>query len=140
MRSVRRWLVCSAAAVLLLASRGASASLISDFQARLAQANWTLSQTEAIVRSQPHSSVPVVTPEVLASYLTLLSENVAALAATAANRGTDEQRKTMAAGLLAVAASLKDQASLSSSRGLTAASSAFGVLETSCRNALAQLS
>ncbi len=139
MPSVRRSIVCWLA-LAFLNSRGAEASLISDFQARLAQTTWVLSQTEALVRSQPHSAVPVSSPEALASYLTLLSENVTALAATAANRGSDEQRKVMAEGLKAIATSLKDQASLSGSRGLTATASALGVLETSCRNALAQLS
>jgi len=79
--------------------------------------------------------VPV--PEALGSYLTLLSENVSALASAASARVTDEQRKAMAEGLKGVATQLKDFTELANNRGLTPAASAFSVLETSCRSGLA---
>ncbi len=127
------------ALVLLCDPPALRASPTSDFQARLAQANWCLHQTEAILRAQPLSAVPVPTPDALASYLTLLSENVAALsAAAAAARVTDEQRKIMAEGLKSMAAGLQDGSSLAGNRGLTAIASSLAGLETSCRSAMSQ--
>jgi len=118
-------------------SRGFAASPISDFQARLAQTLWCMGQAEAILRSQPESSVPVPTPEALTSYLTLTSENVAALAEFASAHVSDEQRRIIAEGLRAAARTLRDELSLANNRGLTGASATISTLESSCRARLA---
>lgn len=139
MCSVRHRLLLSAVS-LLFVSNGVSASAISDFEARLTQTSWSLQHMEGLLRAQPHSAVPLATPEALVSFMTLLSENATALTGHASNRGTDEQRRIMAEGLKAVATTTKDIASLATNRGLTALASALGALETSCRSAIVQLS
>src|SRR5262249_182873 len=118
-------------------SRGFAASPISDFQARLAQTLWCLGQAEAILRSQPESSVPVPTPEALASYLTLASENIAALGDFASARVTDEQRRIIAEGVRGTARAFRAELSLANNRGLAGASATLSALESSCRARLA---
>lgn len=128
------------AAVLLLASETLRASPVSDFQARFAQTVWSAQQTEAILRTLPQSATSVSTPEGLASYLALLSENVAALTGAASRAATDEQRKAVAEGIGAVATALHDQSALAGNRGLLGAVATLADLEESCRAAVSQLS
>jgi hypothetical protein len=117
----------------------AEASTLSDFQARLAQTVWSIQQAEAILRTLAPSAVPVGVPDGLASYATLVSENVAALAGSATVRDlSDADRKAMSDGLSAVAVLLKDQASLAANRGLATALG-FGPAEQACRSAILQL-
>ena len=126
---------------LALTPPAALASAASDYQARLAQTVWCAQQTEAILRTLPHSSIPVSAPDGLASYAALLSENVAALNALASFRdSTDEQRKAMGEGLHWLAGALHDQSALAANRGLTAALSMLSTLEEGCRSTLVQLS
>lgn len=139
MRRVVRSLAGSALAVMLLA-RPAAATPVSDFQARLAQTLWSLQQTEAILRTVPQTSATVSVPDGLASYASLLSENVTALTGAATVRElSDADRKVMADGLSAVATFLRDLASLAANRGLSGALS-LGTAEQSCRSAVIQLS
>src|SRR5215813_13266388 len=118
-------------------SRGLVASTISDFQARLAQLLWCLGQAEAILRSQPESSVSVPTPEALDSYLILASENTAPLTGFASARVSDEQRRIIAEGLRTAARTIRDEVSLANNRGLTGAAATLSALESSCRAHLA---
>ncbi len=130
-----------AATVLLLTAGTLRASAVSDFQARLAQTIWSAQQTESILRTLPQSATAVSTPEGLASYLALLSENVAALgAAGTARASTDEQRKAAASGLGMVATALHDQTALAGHRGLLGAAAILSELEENCRGAVTQLS
>ncbi len=141
MRGFRTGSTFAALVVALLLPGVAHASLLSDFQARLAQTIWAAQQTEAILRSLPQSSATVSTPEGLSSYAALLSENVAALNATASVRlTTDEQRRALAEGLQAVNSILHDQTAMAGNRGLTAVVSSLQSLEESCRTTQAQLS
>jgi len=139
MPSVQRWLVTSVALFLLLDVSIVRASAVSDFQARLTQTLWNIQQTEIIVRSLPLSTASMPTPEGLASYLGLLSENVEALTRAGAGAATDEQRRVMAEGLKSVATALRDLAALAANRGLTTAASTLAALETSCRAAMTRL-
>ncbi len=117
-----------------------TASIVSDFQARFAQTIWAAQQTEAILRTLPHSAAAVSTPEGLSSYAALLAENTAALNAVATVRAsTDEQRRALADGLQAVASALHDQTALAANRGLSGLVSNLSSLEESCRSTLAQL-
>jgi hypothetical protein len=138
-RLVVRWVLrATVALTALLLAAPAGASTLSDFQARLAQTVWSIQQSEAILRTLAPSAVPVGVPDGLASYASLVSENVAALTAAATVRDpSDADRKAMADGLLAVALLLKDQSSLASNRGLATAL-AFGPAEQSCRSAVAR--
>lgn len=136
---MRRAAILSGALFLCAVAEAGRASVMSDFQARLAQAAWSLQAVEGILRAQPLSPVAVPTPDALASHLTLLSENVSALAAASSVRATDEQRKTMAEGLKATATQLKDLGALAVHRGLTQASTTAASLESSCRAAIASL-
>lgn len=134
--ALRRALLASLPALVVIRPVPLRASPISDFQARLAQTSWSLQQMESLLRAQPQSTVPVATPEAVASYLTLVSENVSALGALTAEPVTDEQRRVMADGLKSIVSTLKDEISLANNRGLTAIASALGALETGCRGAL----
>lgn len=125
-----------AVVLLSMAPFSASASSVSDFQARLAQTLWNVHAVEGLVKAQPASSRAVSTPEAIDSFLQLLGENVAGLTATAAARVTDEQRRMFAEGIRSAATQLRDLAALSSHRGLTAAASEISRLEASCRLAL----
>lgn len=138
-RRVVRFLAGPSLAVVLLA-RPAAATPVSDFQARLAQTVWSIQQTEAILRTVPQTSATISVPDGLASYASLLSENVTALTGAATFRElSDADRKVMADGLSAVATFLRDLASLAANRGLSGALS-LGTAEQSCRSAVVQLS
>jgi len=139
MIAVRRVAILCGVLLLGTAAEAALASVMSDFQARLAQTAWSLQTVEGILRAQPLSQVAVPTPDALASQLTLLSENVSALAAASSSRATDEQRKTMAEGLKGMATHLKDLSALAMHRGLTVTASTLLSLESSCRAAIASL-
>ena len=117
-RRVVRFLAGPSLAVVLLA-RPAAATPVSDFQARLAQTVWSIQQTEAILRTVPQTSATISVPDGLASYASLLSENVTALTGAATF--------------------LRDLASLAANRGLSGALS-LGTAEQSCRSAVVQLS
>ena len=139
MIAVRRSSLFAFPLLFLLTGRPASASPVSDFQARLAQTNWNLQTVERMVKAQPLSSEAVPTSEGLDSYLTLLSENVAALTRSTSARVTNEQRKVFAEGLKSAAAQIKDLTSMAGHRGLTAAASSLALLETNCRGSIAAL-
>lgn len=128
-----------AALALLSAARPASASVLTDFQARLAQATWCLSQTEILVRAQAVSATPVATPEGIISWMALVAENVAGLVQTSGGAATDEQKKLVAAGLKGTAATLQDLSSLAQNRGLQAVALAFDAHGSSCQAALRRL-
>ena len=140
MRRPMRVSTLAAVSLALLLARPASASLLSDFQARLAQTVWAAQQTESILRTLPQSSTSVSTPEGLSSYAALLSENIAGLNALAAARlASDEQRRVLAGGLQAIASMLHDQTALATNRGLFSLVSNLSSLEEACRTSLAQL-
>lgn len=140
MPRVRRAALFTALVASLLFARAAGASPVADFQARFAQTIWATQQTEVILRSLPQTSSPVSTPDGLASYVSLLGENVAALNALAASRPlTDADRKAFADGLRVVSASLQDQAALAGNRGLTGSVSSFSSFLETCRTSIAQL-
>ncbi len=139
MIAVRRFSLLFAFPVLFLSGRPASASPISDFQARLGQTSWNLQTVERMVRAQPFSSETAQTPEALDSHLTLLSENVTVLARAASARVTNDQRRVFAEGLKSAAAQIKDLTSMAINRGLAAAASSLALLETNCRVAIAAL-
>lgn len=139
MRRTRHASLWSALAMALLADGALRASPVSDFQARFAQTVWSAQQTEAILRTLPQSAMSVSTPEGLASYLALLSENVAALTGAASRAATDEQRKAVAEGIGVVATALHDQSALAGNRGLLGAVATLADLEESCRGAVSQL-
>ena len=124
----------------LTTAAAASASPLSDFQARFAQTLWCIQQTEAVLRTLPQSSTLAVSlPDGLASFSGLVSENVASLAgATTGRELSDADRKAMADGLNAIAVLLRDQQALAGNRGLAPALS-FASAEQSCRAAVAQL-
>jgi hypothetical protein len=131
--------LATALSTLLLASP-LSATALSDFQARLAQTVWSVQQSEAILRTLPPSSVSVSVPDGLASYASLVTENVTALTSNATVRDlSDADRKAMADGLNAVAVLLRDQSALAANRGL-ATGLGFAPAEQACRAAVAQLS
>ncbi len=134
--SARFHLACAAVLLFCAIRAPLSASPMSDFSARLAQTIWSLQQVEAILRSQPTSSVAVPTPDALASYLDLASQNVTALCELATQRVTDEQRRAMGDGLKSVTTLLKDQGSLAVNRGLPAVSGELGSLEAASRGAI----
>ena len=141
MGRARRASIPAVGAVWLLLSASAGASLLSDFQARLAQTVWAAQQTEVILRTLPPSAMPASTPDGLASYAALLAENGAALDAAATARGsTDEQRRVMADGLQAVSTALQDQMALAGNRGLLGLVSTLSSLREGCRSTIAQLS
>ena len=141
MGRARRASIPAVGTMWLLLSAPAGASLLSDFQARLAQTFWAAQQTEVILRTLPPSAMPASTPDGLASYAALLSENAAALNTAANARGsTDEQRRVMADGLQTVATALQDQMSLAGNRGLLGLVSTLSSLREGCRSAIAQLS
>jgi hypothetical protein len=141
MGRARRASIPAVGAVWLLLSASAGASLLSDFQARLAQTVWAAQQTEVILRTLPPSATPASTPDGLASYAALLAENTAALNAAATARGsTDEQRRVMADGLQAVSTALQDQMALAGNRGLLGLVSTLSSLREGCRSTIAQLS
>ncbi len=140
MRHSRRVRIFSAAVLAAFVCGSATASLLSDFQARLAQTFWSAHQTEAILRTLPQSTAAVSTPDGLSSYAALLSENIASLNTGATVRlATDEQRRVLAEGLQALASMLHDQTALATNRGLTALVSTLQSLEESCRTTIAQL-
>lgn len=139
MTTVRRVAILGGVMLLGAAAEAALASVMSDFQARLAQTAWSLQTVEGILRAQPLSQVAVSTPDALASHLTLLSENVSALVAASSSRATDEQRRTMAEGLKGMATQMKDLSALGMHRGLTVPASTLLSLESSCRAAIASL-
>lgn len=141
MRRARRASIPVVGTIWLFLSAPAGASLLSDFQARLAQTVWTAQQTEVILRTLPPSAMPASTPEGLASYAALLAENTAALNAAVNARGsTDDQRRVMADGLTTVATALQDQMALAANRGLLGLVSTLSSLREGCRSAIAQLS
>ena len=141
MGRARRASIPAVGAVWLLLSASAGASLLSDFQARLAQTVWAAQQTEVILRTLPPSAMPASTPDGLASYAALLAENAAALNAAVTTRGsTDEQRRVMADGLQAVSTALQDQMALAGNRGLLGLVSTLSSLREGCRSTIAQLS
>ena len=141
MARARRASIPAVGAIWLLLSTSVGASLLSDFQARLAQTFWAAQQTEVILRTLPPSAMPASTPDGLASYAALLAENAAALNAAVTARGsTDEQRRVMAEGLQAVATALQDQMALAGNRGLLGFVSTLSSLREGCRGAIAQLS
>ncbi|MDQ2871043.1 MAG: hypothetical protein M3S32_09890 [Acidobacteriota bacterium] len=140
MRRLSRPPTLAALAMALLLPVPLTASILSDFQARFAQTMWAAQQTEAILRTLPHSAGAVSTPEGLSSYAALLAENVAALNALVTVRTvTDEQRRALADGLQAVSSTLHDQGALAANRGLSGLVSNLSSLEESCRSTLAQL-
>ncbi len=130
--------VLAASTFLLAAS--ARASTLSDFQARFTLTSLCLGQSELVLRGQPVSSGETPTPEAVVSWIALVSENVGDLAQTASRGGvTNEQKKTMAGGLNAVAAILRDHAALAHNRGFEAAASTLAALEATCRSAIGRL-
>src|SRR6266545_1093610 len=130
--------VLAASTFLLAAS--ARASTLSDFQARFTLTSLCLGQSELVLRGQPVSSGETPTPEAVDSWIALVSENVGDLAQTASRGGvTNEQKKTMAGGLNAVAAILRDHAALAHNRGFEAAASTLAALEATCRSAIGRL-
>ncbi|MEP6800859.1 MAG: hypothetical protein ABJC07_02900 [Acidobacteriota bacterium] len=140
MRASLRVSTLAAAAVVLLGARSASASLPSDFQARLAQTVWAAQRTESMIRALPQSSTPVSPPDGLSSYGALLAENVTGLTALATVRlSTDEQRRVFAEGLQSIISMLHDQTALATNRGLSSFVSHLSSLEESCRTSLAQI-
>ena len=112
------------------------ASPASDFAVRLAQTVWSLQQVEALVRTMPQSTAQTATPETIASYLALASENVHALTALATEKLTNEQRRVLAEGFKSVASLLRDESALAANRGLGSVGAGLSALETTCRAAL----
>jgi hypothetical protein len=133
-----RGLGAAVAAVLLLLSETAYGSIVSAFQARMAQTLWNLQTVEGQVKAQPVSSRPASVPEMLRSFVELLSENVGALTARASAPATNEQKRVMTDGLKTVAASLRDLSSMSAHRGLSEVASELSNLERDCRLLLAE--
>lgn len=121
---------------LLLPRAAFAATPIADFEARLAQTHWNLQAVEGLVRSVEVGSETQPTPDALAAYLGLLSENVASLTSLAVANMTTEQKKVVAASLKSAAGRLKDESLLAGSRGLAGAVSALQQLESSCLAAM----
>jgi len=124
----------------LAAAHNASASPVTDFQARFVQTTWCLAQVEALVRVQPLSAVPVTVPEAIVSWMALVSEDVTGLVQASPGGATDEQKKVIATGLKTTAATLQDLSSLARNRGLDATVLTLDALGSSCRMTLARLS
>lgn len=125
-------LIVVSLALVAQSSAAASASPIASFEARLAQTQWNLQIVEGLVRSIEVDSETQATPDALAAYLALLTENVGALNSLAAANLTTEQKRVVAAHLKGMAGRLKDQALLAGSRGLPGAVSSLQQLESSC--------
>jgi hypothetical protein len=137
MRRTRIGAAAAAAAMVLSLAGNASGSTVSDFQARMAQTLWNLQAVEGQLKAQPISSRQAAAPEMLRSFLELLSENVGALAARASSRATEDQKKLMWEGLKTVAANLRDLSSMGAHRGLAEVASQLSDLEKDCRLILA---
>ena len=122
--------------LVLLAASPLAASSMSDFQARLAQAQWNIQSLEGMVRAQRASSRTVATPEAIGSFLELLAENVGALTAFSSAKVTDEQRRVIAEGIRSTAGQLRDLSAMVSHRGFSTAAAETQRLEASCRLAI----